>query len=370
MSPRSRKTPEAVRAVEAAFDAACGEAAELATGRRLLLACSAGGDSMTLLDLAARRGRRRRWELAVVHVDHGQRGESAAEARFVADQARRRDLECFVTTLDEELLAASPLSEDVMRQARLTIFKRAAARWHADAVALAHQADDRAETFLIRLLAGSGPTGLASIRPMERMGGLVLVRPLLAARREQMRAYLRARELPWRDDPTNADLGTKRGWVRHRLLPLIRERIGLDPTGRIVRAAELIEGESRAMHEAAGLILGRIADRPGEPILERLDLADPLWREAGEALRRQVVRHWLWRLRGRALPPGYAALAEAMAFIAARRRGAELRTVERIHVVHTGKALLAFAPATAPDERRRAAAPYLPPPRSPKRPRK
>jgi tRNA(Ile)-lysidine synthase len=352
----------AQRAIDA-FERACDALDPLGSGRRLLLACSAGGDSMTLLDLAARAAQRRDWELAVVHIDHGQRPQSAEEARFAAAEASRNNLTFFSECLDEELIQSSPLSEDVMRQARHDIFRRLSRQWEADAVALAHHGDDRAETFLIRLLAGSGPTGLSAIRPVERLGELMLVRPLLAARRADMRAYLKVRELEWHDDPSNADIATKRGWVRHTLLPQIRDHIGLDPTGRIVRASELIEEEAAVVAETSGLILRQLALPTPESSLARLDLEHPLWAEAGALSRRQILRQWLWDLRRRPYPPGYAAVAEALTFADQARPGAELRSIERIHIVHCKTSLVAFDPSVESEVRCSTIKPLLPPPK-------
>ena len=356
---RKKKSAD-IEAVERGFEQACKELQKLASGARLLLACSAGGDSMTLLDLAARRARRARWELAVVHVDHRQRPESPDEAQFVADQAARRGIECFIEQFPDELVETSPLSEEVMREARYACLCRLAACWEAGAVVLAHQADDRAETFFIRLLAGSGPTGLASIRPVEVVSGLTLVRPLLRVRRRPMRQYLRERGLDWHDDPTNRNQATKRGWVRHTLLPLIHAKIGLDPTGRIVGAAELIEAEAAALGEAARLLLTQIRQSPPTPAMDRLDLTHPVWLDAGPLLRRQLLRQWLWDLRRRAHPPGLRTVGEALTFVEQARPGAELRTIERIHVVHCKGCLLAFGPDVEPPVRQATAAPHLP----------
>lgn len=354
--------PAAARRVILAFEAALDQFVPLAPGRRLLLGCSAGGDSMALLDLAARAAAGRRWALAVAHLDHAQRLESAAEADFVAAQAARLGLPVFTQRLVPPPASGSPapLTEDVMRQARHAWFRRCGRLWEAEALLLAHQADDQAETFLIRLLAGSGPTGLAAIRPLERLEGLTLVRPLLAARRADLRAYLAWRGRPWHDDPSNDDLAGKRCWIRNALLPLIGEKIGLDPTDRIGRAAGLIREESEVLGEVALLVLSQLALPAPPPALARLDLAHPLWRAASPLLRRQLLRQWLWDLRRGPHPPGYEALREALAFVKANRRGAELRTVERIHLVHCKTSLVAFAPEVAPGVRRAVVEPLLP----------
>jgi tRNA(Ile)-lysidine synthase len=356
-----RKRASNATPVETAFDAACDALAPPAPGARLLLGCSAGGDSMALLALAAARVAARRWTLAVVHVDHRQRPESAKEAAWVAVRARQLGIECFSERIDDALAAASPLTEDVMRRARHDIFRRRAADWSADALLLAHQADDRAETFLIRLLAGSGPTGLSSIRSVELIDGLTVVRPLLGVRRGELREWLRARGLEWSDDPSNAALNTKRGWVRHVLLPAIRDRIGLDPADRIVRAAELIDSEAQALADASTLLLRAMRLPAPPPAGDRLDLTSPLWIEAGPPLRRRLLRQWLWQLRG-GHPPGYEAVAEALVFVEQARGGAELRTIDRMHIVHLKTGLLAFPPEVDSADRAALVKTSLPPP--------
>lgn len=368
MEPASNKF-EAARRVMDAFDEAARTLAPLGHGKRLLLGCSAGGDSMALLDLAAGRALERGWALAVGHLDHAQRPESAEEAQFVAEQAARRGVMMFMERLNLPEAGAGALNEDALRRARHAAFRRFAEAWRADAIVLAHQADDQAETFLIRLLAGSGPTGLGGIRPVETIEGLTVARPLLAARRADLRDYLRAQNLPWRDDPSNEGGANKRGWVRNALLPAMRERIGLDPTARITRSAALIRAEAEVLEETIGLLLSQLALPPAPPALARLDLAHPLWREAGPLVRRQLLRQWLWLLRRQPHPPGYEALGEALAFVQAGRPLAELRTVERMHIVHCKTSLLAFAPEVACEARQAAAAPLLPE-RPPKRKRK
>jgi len=118
---------------------------------------------------------------------------------------------------------------------------------------------------------------------VEPLAGLTIVRPLLGLRREELRGYLRARGRPWREDPSNQHLTTKRGWVRHWLLPTIEERIGLDPAARIARAGELLEAESAALRQAATLLLEELRLPAPPPLLARLALAHPIWRAPGRS---------------------------------------------------------------------------------------
>ncbi len=342
--------------VEAAFEQACDALVELAPGRRLLLACSAGGDSLALMELVVGLAPRRDWVVGVVHVDHRQRSESADEARLVANRAASHGLPFILERFEPE---QGPLTEDQMRQGRHACFERAAAAFGADVLLLAHHADDRVETFLIRLLAGSGPTGLASIRPIERIGHLTLVRPLLTVRRAALRQWLSERDVTWAEDPTNASGATRRGWIRNELLPALEEKIGLDPAPRILNTAELAEQEAGALAEAANLILERLARPVPDQALGRLDLTEPLWLGASAPLRQRLLRQWLWQLRPRAHPPGRAAVQEALAFVDQARAGAELRTIDLIRVVHLRNGLLAFAPEVDAATRQAIAAPLI-----------
>lgn len=333
--------------VERAFAEAADALAPMRRGARLLLGCSAGGDSMALLELAAGLMPRRDWTLAVAHLDHAQRPESAPDAEFVAEAARRRGIEAHIERVAEGALRAGA-SEESMREARHAFFHRATEAFRADALVLAHQADDRAETLLMRLLAGSGPTGLASIRAIETIGPLTIVRPLLSIRREALREYLRERGVAWREDPTNEDTRYKRAWVRHKVFPLMNERMATDIVPRLARAAELLEEETQSLDAACGWLLREIAVSPPPPAAAALNLRHAMWTEAPEGLRRRLMREWLWALRHGHHPPSYEAVAEAMRFAERSAEGLAHRTVERFHLMKRDGVLIAIPPEIDP----------------------
>ena len=108
--------------------------------------------------------------------------------------------------------------EDAARTARYAFLEAAADRLEAEAIAVGHSVEDQAETFLLRLLRGAGPRGLAGIRP--RTGRVV--RPLIEISRQELRDYVQERQLAFREDESNADLSIARNAVRHRLLPLLQ----------------------------------------------------------------------------------------------------------------------------------------------------
>jgi tRNA(Ile)-lysidine synthetase-like protein len=195
-------------------------------GRRVVVACSGGPDSRTLLEILAERRSARRLELSVVTVDHGLREAAAREAAEVGARARALGLMHVRLPID----LGGRRSMAVARQVRYAALVAEAQRVGASAIAVGHTASDQAETLLDRLVRGAGTRGLAGmpeVRPAAN--GIVVCRPLLRATRDQVEAYVRENGLPVARDPTNRDLGYRRSRFRHEVLPLLRrERADLD----------------------------------------------------------------------------------------------------------------------------------------------
>lgn len=191
----------------------------LAPGARVLVAVSGGADSTALLLLlAAARRHGLPLDLVVAHLDHGWRG--AREAR-----RDREHVEAVTERLGLPLHTAGPPdppapTEDAARRWRYAELSRLAADVGAEAVATGHHLRDQAETVLLRLLRGSGPTGLRGI-PRERAlgpgGALRVVRPILSVAPGRLRALLEARRVRWVEDPGNLDVSRDRARIRARL---------------------------------------------------------------------------------------------------------------------------------------------------------
>jgi tRNA(Ile)-lysidine synthase len=185
--------------------------------KRLVVAVSGGADSLALLHLlhATRSGHG--LELVVAHADHGIHPESADVARKVEGIASALGIPAHVGRLS----LGSAASETAARAARHTWLERVRLDTSSDGIALAHHLDDQAETVLLRVLAGSGPAGLAA---MARRRG-VLIRPLLGFRRSELEEWVRDRRLSAWDDPANRDPAHRRSWIRVEILPLLAERV-------------------------------------------------------------------------------------------------------------------------------------------------
>jgi tRNA(Ile)-lysidine synthase len=236
--------------------------ASFPTSGRVLLAVSGGADSTALL-LLAQRWRRRRTrgpELVAATVDHGLRRGSRTEAKAVGALARRLGVR-------HEILSwrgAKPKMgiEAAARAARYRLLGAFARRLGAETVATAHTLDDQAETVLMRLAAGSGPAGLAGMRPRDRRDGILLVRPFLAVRKARLVATLARAGIAWVDDPMNADPAFARVRLRAAGAALAREGLTAERLGRLAaRMARFEEAVGAAVETARA----RVAhpQRPG-----------------------------------------------------------------------------------------------------------
>lgn len=229
---------------------------------RVILAVSGGADSTALMVLAQRWRRRRARgpQLVAATVDHGLRPGSQAEAKTVGALARRLGLE-------HEILkwrGTKPKTgvEAAARAARYRLMAELAQRLGAATIATAHTLDDQAETVLMRLAAGSGPAGLAGIRPRDTRDGIVLLRPFLGVRKARLVATLARAGVAWVDDPMNADPAFARPRLRAAGAVLAREGLTAE---RVARLAERMARYEEAVAAAVEAARGRVADphRPG-----------------------------------------------------------------------------------------------------------
>ena len=215
-----------------------GRHALLRDGTRVLVALSGGADSVALLLLLRELERDGALTIAgTAHLNHQLRGEEAdADEAFCAALAARLGVPFIVERADIAARARAQKRsiEDAARGARYEFFERAADECSAAAVAVAHTREDQAETFLLRLLRGSGTRGLAAIQP--RAGRVV--RPLLEVARDDLRAYLVSQGQAFREDATNADVTIPRNRVRHELIPYLESRFSPGVTDVLARSAD------------------------------------------------------------------------------------------------------------------------------------
>lgn len=209
----------------------------------LAVAVSGGSDSLALTLLAARWAASEGGRVTAITVDHGLRVEAAGEARQVKQWLIGRSIR-HVTLRWRGSKPESGLPA-AARDARYALLAGYCRRHGLLHLLLAHQAEDLAETFLIRLGHGSGLVGLAAMSSIAEFEGVRLLRPLLGVTRETLRATLRSEGQDWIEDPTNRDMSFERARLRANLPQL--QSLGI--RGAQAAATAMALGQARARIE-------------------------------------------------------------------------------------------------------------------------
>lgn len=261
-------------------------------GRSVLVAFSGGADSTALLEALCLMRRRRALRIGVAHLDHRLCRSSAGWALHCRDVARDLEVPYHQASVDVRgrLESAGGSLEQVARQLRYEFLVRTAREQGYERIATAHTADDQAETFLMRLFRGAGPSGLGGIpvrRPID--GDLVLVRPLLDVRRQLILDFLKERRRRYLADPSNRDTMIFRNKVRLKILPYLSRQLGPCVYTRLVEAAKSCESLSAALEDHAGR--GSSATTPAEAGKRGIALAD--YRALSDAYRMNALRAYI-----------------------------------------------------------------------------
>jgi tRNA(Ile)-lysidine synthase len=254
--------------------------------RCYLIGVSGGRDSVALLHHLVDVGYKK---LIICHLNHELRGRSSnADARFVEKLAAKYDLDLAAGSADVRAIAKRKKMsiETSARETRYKFFAKIAKQKRCHTIFLAHHADDLVETFLINLIRGAGPTGLAamreiSIRRIDNVD-LMIVRPLLGVWRDDIDECMRKRRLEFREDASNKNLVPLRNRLRRRIIPYIEKQLGRKVRMSIWRAAT-IAAEEEAWIEG---MAARSNTKDQHLSVEKL-------RTLPIALQRRVIMTWL-----------------------------------------------------------------------------
>lgn len=275
-----------VRRVARALRQRCGVKGEAT----VLIACSAGADSVALVRASALLAGRRQWPIRLVvgHVQHHLRGaEAEADADFVSALAGRLGLGFERRDIHPD---AEPGNlEANARKQRYRALVDMALKRSARYVATAHHADDQLETVLMRLIRGSSVKGLRGIAWRRRLRTadpdprVYAVRPMLNVEHEQAVDFLQALDQPWREDATNADTTRTRARLRHDIIPLIKQIRG-DVAGKAVALGEQFDQLHRLVEEQVEMASASTGDA-----------LDTLSRDKARSLNKMVLTQLLRR---------------------------------------------------------------------------
>ena len=261
-----------------------------AGGVRVAVGFSGGLDSTVLLHALVQLATERGWQLRTIHVHHGLQAQADAWTAHCEDICAQWEVPLTVLHADVRNDQGDG-PEAAARKARHAAF--AQALQPGEILALAHHRDDQAETFLLRALRGSGTEGLGAMRAWRAFAPGWLWRPLLAHSRATLETCARENGLAWIEDPSNADPDLDRNFLRHRVLPVLRERWP-QAAAAFAASARVCETDDvlLAIDDARWLASVRTAD---PQVLSR-----PALRTLPAARRARVLRRWIGELR---LPP-------------------------------------------------------------------
>ena len=218
----------------------------------VIIGFSGGVDSTVLLHSLYEMGVDLGLQPVAAHLNHMLRGaDSEADAAFCRAFCEKRGIPFRSMSIDvADLASRTGLNlEDAGRRARYSLYSEIADEFGARYAALAHHADDQAETVLMRIIRGAGTRGMGAMPRIRRSGNISIVRPMISVRKQDVARYAAENGLEYREDTSNLDTGYLRNKIRHELLPLLESGYSPGIVDVLCRTAELAREESAALDE-------------------------------------------------------------------------------------------------------------------------
>lgn len=263
-------------------------------GDVVIVAVSGGADSVALLHVLRNMKSELGIELIAAHINHGIRGEDAdQDALFVQELAARFGLASVVEKVDVPAFSRKIRAglEETARKVRYEFLERVAKDSGAVRIAVAHTADDQAETVLLNIIRGAGLDGLSG---MPAVRGKI-IRPLIEAFRTDVEAYLRENKIDWRTDITNLSPEYTRNRVRLQLIPMLETEFNPRVKDSLISLSRLARDEAEAAESATELEFRAAAKEAGQ---ESVVLDAALLKNLPKALLRRCVRKAIEMVKG------------------------------------------------------------------------
>jgi len=263
-------------------------------GEKIIVGVSGGPDSMALLYLLHDLREKLDCSLHVAHLDHRIRGEeSEADAAYVSEHARKLGVPITLEAVDVHSKITSKESvESGARRIRYEFYEKVLADTEADKVAQGHNADDQAETVIMRLLRGSGTLGLSGIPPVRDNK---FIRPLIEISRSEIEEYLRQLGITPRQDSSNLSTDYTRNKIRLELIPMLEREYSPGIKRILQQTGELLRAEDELLTTLAREAMENCSQRldPQTIMIRTSDLA-----EYHLALQRRILRTAIGTLTG------------------------------------------------------------------------
>lgn len=318
----------------------------LKPGLRLAVGLSGGADSVALLCALAESSAELGLVLHAAHLHHGLRGaEADDDLEFARSLAAQLKIPLYEARIDTaaEAKSNSETIEEAARRLRYRWFRELLSAGQIDAVATAHTRDDQAETVLAKFLRGAWTEGLSGIHPVLEFSEGRVLRPLLAATRAEIEAYLNALGQTWREDSSNRHLTFTRNRIRHELLPSLETwnpklREHLAEMAALARDEEAWWQAELAKIAPQLLLPGRAVRGGGRAAIQGQSISIDVTRLAAllPAMQRRLLRHAAGQLGA---APDFAATEALRTLALTGRAGQKLDLAQGLGVERTPREL-------------------------------
>lgn len=264
-------------------------------GDHLLIAVSGGIDSMTLLFIFDELRDDIGYTISVAHINHKLRGkDSDADEGLVEGYCRKRRIPFY--SVDWKGVLRGENLQEAARRFRYSSLSKISSDIGAAKIATAHNLDDQAETVLLNVIRGSGLDGLTGMH-MTHSGSdpeRFIIRPLLGTSREEIANFAKMVGIEFREDVTNDQVKYTRNFIRHRIIPLIRE-INPNAVEAIARMSEFLRRDEGYISAVAVDILDQISSGQDD---SKLMIDNTRYQGCGQPVRTRILKMAYARVAG------------------------------------------------------------------------
>ncbi|WP_134702195.1 tRNA lysidine(34) synthetase TilS [Ammoniphilus sp. YIM 78166] len=260
------------------------------SGDRILVGVSGGVDSLALLDALFRLSQKHHWQVFAAHLNHQFRGEEAEEdAHYVQEFCQERGIPCEIGSCNvPELIERTQANpQEAARTARFSFFHDVADKWQNNKLALAHHANDQAETVLMRILRGTSVEGLAGIPYQRDEAGLSIVRPFLSFYKQELESYCSLQGITPRLDSSNLMPKYHRNFIRLEVIPWLEEQVNPSLQEALVQLGSIAREESQYLDDLSRNTLEGIMKSKEE---NKIKIKGTLFLNFHLALQRRMIK--------------------------------------------------------------------------------
>ncbi len=215
-------------------------------GDKIVVGVSGGPDSMTLLNILLKIKEEYSLEIYVAHINHMIRENAKIDEEYVENYCLKNNIECFIKRANviEKSKQEKKGLEEIGREIRYNFFEEVLKNKNANKIAIAHNLNDRAETIIMNLIRGTGPSGLKGIEEKRDK----YIRPLLEIPRKEIEEYCKENKINPRHDESNDDTTYTRNKIRNIVIPYLKDEFNPNIINGIIRLSDIIKEEQEYMN--------------------------------------------------------------------------------------------------------------------------